>query len=141
VCPLALSFGQFRTRGRWTDGLAATNVFFVSLFALEAAMKLYGLGPRAYLADMWNRYDCAITACSLIDLGVHNRVSTGIILALRVSRFARIFWVVSATQTIGRLFKTVLWSLPAMWNVALLILVCFYVFAVLGTCRGEVAKT
>jgi voltage-dependent calcium channel L type alpha-1D len=118
---------------RWTDRLAAANVFFVSVFCAEAVLKLAVLGPTFYFADRWNCFDCAVTAASFVDLFAHNRVSTGLVLALRISRFARIFWVVKKTQQIGKLFRTVLWSLPSLWNVTLLLMVVFYVYAVLGT--------
>ena len=45
-------------------GLAKTieigNFIFISIFALEAVLKLIGLGLRFYFLDTWNRFDFLI---------------------------------------------------------------------------------
>jgi len=119
-------------RDSWTDGLAAANVVFVAAFCGEAALKLAAMGPRLYFNASWNCFDFGVTAASVMDLFVPSRGSTALVMALRVGRFARVFWVVKRTQLISTLFRTVLWSLPSLWNVTLLLLVVFYVYAVLG---------
>ena len=53
----------------FTAVATATNIAFSSLFLVEALLKMYGLGKRAYYADGWNRFDFVITLGGLVDIG------------------------------------------------------------------------
>ena len=118
----------------WTTSLTALNALFVAMFVIEASLKLIAMSPLVYLRSDWNKYDGLVTVLSVIDLGVQSDVSTAIILGLRIGRFARVFWMFQSAREIGQLFNTLLWSIPALWNIALLVFIVFYIFAIMGTC-------
>jgi hypothetical protein len=44
------------------------NIIFISIFALEALLKLIGFGLRYYFLDTWNRFDFLIVILSIIAI-------------------------------------------------------------------------
>ena len=62
---MAISFeGMSHT---YEKALEYANLFFTVVFALEAALKLTGLGLH-YFASGWNRFDFVVVVSSLIDI-------------------------------------------------------------------------
>jgi len=123
------------------------NSVFALVFALEAVVKLIGLGPRWYFQDDWNKIDLAIVCLSSITLGVDfgmkqhicsgnldDRVSSvpglGV---LRSFRIARVFRLVRRARSLELMIRTLITSLPALANIFALISLFLLIFAVLGT--------
>lgn len=74
---------------------AYANKVLLSLFTLEMLLKLYGLGPHAYGASFFNRFDCfvvcgGILETALVELGIMEPLGISV---LRCVRLLRIFKV------------------------------------------------
>eukprot|EP00756_Hemistasia_phaeocysticola_P019747 Hpha_TRINITY_DN15680_c2_g2::TRINITY_DN15680_c2_g2_i1::g.99897::m.99897/K04842/SCN10A; voltage-gated sodium channel type X alpha len=118
------------------------NLFFVAVFAVEAALKMIGLGVKEYFGDAWNRFDLLIVVLSttplLIELGFAIvGVSTeagqaSIASQFRMLRLARLLRMVKQAGGVRALLRTLLYSLPSFSNIAALILLVFFIFAVMG---------
>ena len=100
------------------------NAAFTALFALEAAIKLMGLGPRQYVSSRWNCFDAGLVAGSILSAAL-DVGAAGIL--LRMFRILRVFRLVKASPTLQHLVRTLMFSLPAFGNI----------MAILGACQVE----
>jgi len=100
----------------------------IGIFCLEAAIKLARHGRHwwRYFADPWNVFDFAILLVCLLPLDGHYAA------VLRLARVLRAMRLVSALPRLQLLVSALLKSLPSMTYVGLLLLLLFYVYAVLG---------
>jgi voltage-gated sodium channel len=99
------------------------------VFAFEAAMKMAAHGRRFYdyFRDPWNCFDFAIVAICFMPLDAH---FAAVLRLVRVLRALRLVSVMPRLQMIvGALIK----SFPSMGYVGALLLLHFYIYAVLGT--------
>lgn len=109
--------------------LFALDRTVLAAFGLEIALKLLARWPRpgSYFRDGWNVFDFAIVVSCLLPAGGE---------FLAVLRLVRVLRVVRLVTTmprlrilVGALFK----SVPSMGYIAVLLLLLFYVYAVIGT--------
>eukprot|EP01065_Artemidia_motanka_P014877 TRINITY_DN18716_c0_g1_i1.p1 TRINITY_DN18716_c0_g1~~TRINITY_DN18716_c0_g1_i1.p1 ORF type:complete len:1646 (+),score=510.58 TRINITY_DN18716_c0_g1_i1:41-4939(+) len=108
--------------------LEISNLVFVAIFVVEAALKVLGLGPRVYLADTWNRLDLLLVVLSLSQLVFRQNG----IAVLRIFRVGRLFRLSRRWRNLHKLFTTLLWALPALVYTLMLAVATFFVFAVIG---------
>lgn len=120
------------------DGASATyvyalntmNTIFVVIFAVEAALKLSGLGFKYYFHETWNKFDVFIVIISLISLD--STLFSVNFTALRIIRVARLLRMVRASKGLRHLLKTLYLALGNIFNVGALLLLIFFVFACAG---------
>ena len=124
----------------WNMFLTIVNYVFTGIFILECILKLLGLGFAAYFHSSWNRFDFFVVFSSIVDLAVANvegfdasfLKSFQIIRVLRVLRITRVLRLIKALKGLEKLIQTLSWSLTALANVLLLMLIFFCIFAILG---------
>jgi len=113
----------------WTSMLFTLNLVFVVCFTLEMMIKVTGLGMSAYFNDGWNCMDFVIVIGCLIMVPLDGIVN---LQALRPFRLFMIFRMIRRARGIRLMVCTLLMSLPALFNVASLLFLAFFIFAVLG---------
>eukprot|EP00049_Salpingoeca_infusionum_P014061 m.261974 g.261974 ORF g.261974 m.261974 type:complete len:2012 (+) comp15585_c0_seq2:444-6479(+) len=112
------------------------NIVFTCLFLLEAILKLLAYKLH-YFSSGWNTFDFSIVVVSVVGM-VFDLVSTSfpisptILRVLRILRVVRILRVIRAAQGIRDLLLTLLLTLPALFNVATLLFLIMFIFAILG---------
>jgi hypothetical protein len=107
------------------------NLVFVILFTIEAVAKIYGIGPWRYIQQGWNQFDFTLVITSYIGLLIGP--SMGSITSLfRIVRTARLFRLIKMSKGLTALFQTLLVALPQVTNVMTLLLLAFFIFAVIG---------
>jgi hypothetical protein len=74
------------------------NNFFGLVFALEAGMKIYALGPPRYFMDRTNTFDAIVTFCGLLEWGT----SAASLVALRSFRLLRILTMLQRFPTLKK---------------------------------------
>lgn len=123
----------------WTFGLSVANVIFTGIFLVEAVLKLIAIGPRWYFRDRMNQFDFAVVVASIITIGIDfqsGKPSSGGggagVNLLRVLRVARLFRLIRRAKGIRQLIQTLLFSLPALYNVGTILFVFIFIFAVMG---------
>lgn len=125
----------------WSLTIEGFNIFFTTIFIVEAALKIIGLGAVQYWDDKWNRFDFILVVGSLIDI-MFNAINTSIFRVFRVGRIlARVFRILRVSR-VFRLFKalsglrilttTLIYSLPSLVNVGALLILLFFIYAILG---------
>ena len=114
-------------------GLAMCNIVFTFIFTAEALLKLFAYNPTAYFHDAWNIFDFLIVVGSLPDVGITLAGASGISIGfLRLFRAARLIKLVGRGNGMRRLLWTFVKSFQSLPWVALLIVMVFFVYAVIG---------
>ncbi|KAI8511102.1 Voltage-dependent L-type calcium channel subunit alpha-1D, partial [Branchiostoma belcheri] len=125
-------YGQSET---YEYALDFMNLIFTALFTLEAMLKLIGFGPKYYFKDAWNTFDFLIVVGSLVDIIV-SQMNPGAevpsINFFRLFRVMRLIKLLSRGEGIRTLLWTFIKSFQALPYVALLILMLFFIYAVVG---------
>ncbi|MDG1906960.1 MAG: ion transporter [Arenicella sp.] len=97
-------------------------------FIAEALIKLIALWPRPhrYFSSGWNCFDFALIAVSLLP------IASDFALLGRVLRLLRVLRLINALPELRLIVETLLRSIPSMLNIAILMGILFFVYAVLG---------
>jgi voltage-gated sodium channel len=105
--------------------LRAIDTTCLAIFVVELVARLYALGGRFFRSG-WNLFDFVIVAISLVPAGE----GTSVLRALRILRVLR---VVSVMPSLRRVVDGLGRALPGMGSVFLLILIIYYIAAVMAT--------
>uniref|UniRef100_A0A3Q3W2V9 Voltage-dependent L-type calcium channel subunit alpha n=1 Tax=Mola mola TaxID=94237 RepID=A0A3Q3W2V9_MOLML len=119
------------------------NMLFTGLFTVEMILKLIAFKPRHYFVDAWNTFDALIVVGSIVDIAITEvNVSSptpSLPFLARISiTFFRLFRVMRLVKLLsrGEGIRTLLWtfikSFQALPYVALLIVMLFFIYAVIG---------
>ncbi len=105
--------------------LQMVNSIILSIFVVEILLKLVALGPRFFRSG-WNWFDFLVVGIALIP-------ASGPLEILRALRILRVLRLLSQVERLRQIIESLLRALPGMgWTGALLVLI-FYIFAVMGT--------
>lgn len=114
--------------------LADLDVVMTILFTLELVFKWIAFGvmlhPGAYLTDSWNWLDFVIVIASLVDLALGGTAS--FVKVIRFFRALRPLRAVKRLEGLRVVVNAVLKSVPYCFNVAMLLVLFFFLFGVLG---------
>lgn len=105
------------------------NYIFTVIFALEMIMKLIGFGFKMYFSQGFNIFDCFIVIMSFVELLSSDSNSS--LSVLRAFRLLRIFKIIKSWHSLRKLLATVLDSLTAITNLAILIFLYLFISALL----------
>ncbi|XP_076303607.1 ca[2+]-channel protein alpha[[1]] subunit D isoform X4 [Lasioglossum baleicum] len=130
---LAMKF--YRQPEIYTEALDVLNMIFTAVFALEFVFKLAAFRFKNYFGDAWNVFDFIIVLGSFIDI-VYSEVNPGsTIISINFFRLFRVMRLVKLLSR-GEGIRTLLWtfikSFQALPYVALLIIMLFFIYAVIG---------
>uniref|UniRef100_A0A8K9XD42 Voltage-dependent L-type calcium channel subunit alpha n=1 Tax=Oncorhynchus mykiss TaxID=8022 RepID=A0A8K9XD42_ONCMY len=144
ICLAMQHHGQTHS---FNDAMNILNMLFTGLFTVEMILKLIAFKPRGYFSDPWNVFDFLIVIGSIIDV-ILSEINGGAQLAqcrpsmadnARISiTFFRLFRVMRLVKLLsrGEGIRTLLWtfikSFQALPYVALLIVMLFFIYAVIG---------
>ena len=97
----------------------------VTVFVVEILTRLFVQGWR-FVRDPWNLFDVVVVATALIPANAHFAV-------LRALRVLRVLRVVTVAPSMRRVVGALLTAIPGLGSIATVLLLIFYVFAVIGT--------
>uniref|UniRef100_A0A8C2SE05 Voltage-dependent L-type calcium channel subunit alpha n=1 Tax=Capra hircus TaxID=9925 RepID=A0A8C2SE05_CAPHI len=103
------------------------NMLFTGLFTVEMVLKLIAFKPKGYFSDPWNVFDFLIVIGSNAE--ENSRIS---ITFFRLFRVMRLVKLLSRGEGIRTLLWTFIKSFQALPYVALLIVMLFFIYAVIG---------
>ena len=108
------------------DLLTGVNVFFNIIFSIEMILKWIGLGVQ-YFYNSWNQFDCFLVVLSWVaQTGL---LPSSIASLFRIFRVARMVRLVRKVTGLLNLFKTLIFSLPALKNVAIIMALFLFIFS------------
>uniref|UniRef100_A0A7S1XCD4 Voltage-gated ion channel superfamily n=1 Tax=Tetraselmis chuii TaxID=63592 RepID=A0A7S1XCD4_9CHLO len=131
---LFMSMEHYEMSPPWVAATTNANFFFTALFSVEAVMKLIAMGVIGYFRDAWNTFDFTVVTISLVGIFLEQVMSTNVsvVSLLRVFRVARIFRLIPKAKGLRTLFQTLLFSLPALFNVGSVLILFFFIFSIMG---------
>ncbi|MPC34113.1 Two pore calcium channel protein 1 [Portunus trituberculatus] len=130
----AVVIGIANNDDTWDD---AAEWVFLSLFMLEIFLKLYVFGARRFFKKVWNVFDFVVIGAAFI-MGVveavmadeqESRLSLDVLLVLRVLRLVKIIGSVNRFKVI---VHTITKILPSLLTYGAVMLVFYYIFAIVG---------
>uniref|UniRef100_A0A3Q3JUG4 Voltage-dependent L-type calcium channel subunit alpha n=1 Tax=Monopterus albus TaxID=43700 RepID=A0A3Q3JUG4_MONAL len=119
------------------------NLTFTVLFTVEMILKLMAFKARGYFGDPWNVFDFIIVVGSIIDVilsevdvslkGITYTENASVSFTFfRLFRVMRLVKLLTRSEGIRNLLWTFIKSFQALPHVALLIVMLFFIYAVIG---------
>ncbi|XP_017527195.1 voltage-dependent L-type calcium channel subunit alpha-1F isoform X2 [Manis javanica] len=110
------------------------NKLLLCLFTVEMLLKLYGLGPSAYVSSFFNCFDCfvvcgGILETTLVEVGAMQPLGISV---LRCVRLLRIFKVTRHWASLSNLVASLLNSMKSIASLLLLLFLFIIIFSLLG---------
>jgi voltage-gated sodium channel len=104
---------------------------FLIAFTIELALRIYAFRGR-FFRDPWGLFDFVVVAIAWLP-------ASGPLAVLRALRVLRVLRLISVVPSLRRVVEAMLHALPGMGSIVLLMLLMFYVAAVMATkLYGEV---
>ena len=107
------------------------NTIFMWVFTAECALKLVALDVH-YFFDAWNVFDFIVVVMSLVEKLSSLDFNPTLVRIFRVFRLARLLKLTRKAKGIQTLVKTFEATLPSLMHVGFLLMIFFFMYAVLG---------
>jgi voltage-gated sodium channel len=105
--------------------LLRADQIILGIFVCELVLKLFAHGAR-FFRSAWNLFDLVVVGIALLP-------ASGPLAVLRALRVLRVLRLVSAIPKMRFIIESLVRSLPGIGSIFLLLIVFFYVFAVMAT--------
>ncbi len=105
--------------------ILALDKAILGVFVAEIALRLF-VYRRDFWRDPWSVFDFAVVAVALLP-------ATGQLAVLRALRVLRVLRLLTMVPSMRRVVGALLAAIPGLGSIALMLLVIYYVFAVIAT--------
>ncbi|NXV85515.1 SCN4A protein, partial [Calonectris borealis] len=117
------------------DVLNKINFFFVAVFTGECVIKILAL-RHYFFTSGWNIFDLAVVILSLVSIGLSEGFRTlfspTLLRIFRLARIGRILRLIRKARGLRTLLFALLMSLPALFNIGLLLFLLMFIYAIVG---------
>ncbi|XP_034548261.1 sodium channel, voltage gated, type VIII, alpha subunit b [Notolabrus celidotus] len=112
------------------------NFVFIVVFTCEFVLKLFAL-RHYYFTNGWNIFDVVVVILSIVgmflaDLIEKYFVSPTLFRVIRLARIGRILRLIKGAKGIRTLLFALMMSLPALFNIGLLLFLVMFIFSIFG---------
>uniref|UniRef100_A0AAX7V4J7 Sodium channel protein n=1 Tax=Astatotilapia calliptera TaxID=8154 RepID=A0AAX7V4J7_ASTCA len=112
------------------------NFIFIVIFTTEFLLKLFAL-RHYYFTNGWNIFDVVVVILSIVgmflaDLIEKYFVSPTLFRVIRLARIGRILRLIKGAKGIRTLLFALMMSLPALFNIGLLLFLVMFIFSIFG---------
>ncbi|NXQ83353.1 SCN5A protein, partial [Nyctibius grandis] len=129
-----------------TNILQKINILFVAVFTAECVLKLVAL-RQYYFSNAWNIFDLVVVIMSLTALllsgigkAFENFLPPTLFRVIRLARIGRILRLIRAAKGIRTLLFALMMSLPALFNIGLLLFLVMFIYAIFGMANFAYVK-
>ncbi|XP_063315445.1 sodium channel protein type 4 subunit alpha [Pelobates fuscus] len=118
------------------DILFKINLFFIVIFTTECVLKMFAL--RYYFFTIgWNIFDFVVVILSIVgivlsDLIAEYFVSPTLFRVIRLARIGRVLRLIKSAKGIRTLLFALMMSLPALFNIGLLLFLVMFIYSIFG---------
>ncbi len=105
--------------------IRALDAAILGVFVAEIVLRLY-VHRRGFWRDPWSVFDFAVVAIALLP-------ATGQLAVLRSLRVLRVMRLLTMVPSMRRVVGALLAAIPGLGSIALVLLIIYYVFAVIAT--------
>uniref|UniRef100_A0A8B9PBP0 Sodium channel protein n=1 Tax=Apteryx owenii TaxID=8824 RepID=A0A8B9PBP0_APTOW len=113
------------------------NILFVAVFTAECVLKLVAL-RQYYFSNAWNIFDLVVVIMSLIAF--EHFLPPTLFRVIRLARIGRILRLIRAAKGIRTLLFALMMSLPALFNIGLLLFLVMFIYAIFGMANFAYVK-
>ncbi|XP_075701879.1 sodium channel protein type 4 subunit alpha isoform X3 [Rhinoderma darwinii] len=116
--------------------LFQVNLVFIVIFTTECVLKMFAL--RYYFFTIgWNIFDFVVVIISVIgivlsDLIAEYFVSPTLFRVIRLARIGRVLRLIKGAKGIRTLLFALMMSLPALFNIGLLLFLVMFIYSIFG---------
>uniref|UniRef100_A0A672HIN6 Sodium channel protein n=1 Tax=Salarias fasciatus TaxID=181472 RepID=A0A672HIN6_SALFA len=112
------------------------NVVFIVVFTSECILKMIALRQH-YFAVGWNVFDFVVVILSIVGLLLADIiekyfVSPTLFRVIRLARIGRVLRLIRGAKGIRTLLFALMMSLPALFNIGLLLFLIMFIFSIFG---------
>ncbi|XP_030907927.2 sodium channel protein type 2 subunit alpha-like isoform X14 [Melopsittacus undulatus] len=116
--------------------LSRINLVFIILFTGECVLKLISL-RHYYFTLGWNIFDFVVVILSIVGMFLAEMiekyfVSPTLFRVIRLARIGRILRLIKGAKGIRTLLFALMMSLPALFNIGLLLFLVMFIYAIFG---------
>uniref|UniRef100_A0A663MTE3 Sodium channel protein n=1 Tax=Athene cunicularia TaxID=194338 RepID=A0A663MTE3_ATHCN len=116
--------------------LSRINLVFIILFTGECVLKLISL-RHYYFTIGWNIFDFVVVILSIVGMFLAEMiekyfVSPTLFRVIRLARIGRILRLIKGAKGIRTLLFALMMSLPALFNIGLLLFLVMFIYAIFG---------
>ncbi|XP_036724872.1 sodium channel protein type 10 subunit alpha isoform X2 [Balaenoptera musculus] len=129
-----------------TKILNKINRFFVAVFTGECVMKMFAL-RHYYFTNGWNVFDLIVVVLSIGSLvfsailtSLGNLFSPTLFRVIRLARIGRILRLIRGAKGIRTLLFALMMSLPALFNIGLLLFLVMFIYSIFGMANFAYVK-
>ncbi|KAM6914373.1 sodium channel protein type 4 subunit alpha B-like isoform 2-T2 [Lycodopsis pacificus] len=112
------------------------NLVFIVVFTTECSLKMIALRQH-YFAVGWNIFDFVVVILSIVGLLLADIiekyfVSPTLFRVIRLARIGRVLRLIRGAKGIRTLLFALMMSLPALFNIGLLLFLIMFIFSIFG---------
>uniref|UniRef100_A0AAY4BFG7 Sodium channel protein n=1 Tax=Denticeps clupeoides TaxID=299321 RepID=A0AAY4BFG7_9TELE len=112
------------------------NVVFIVLFTAECVLKMIAL-RQYFFTVSWNVFDFIVVILSIVGMFLAEVIekyffSPTLFRVIRLARIGRILRLIKSAKGIRTLLFALMMSLPALFNIGLLLFLVMFIYAILG---------
>uniref|UniRef100_A0A3B3TNE5 Sodium channel protein n=1 Tax=Poecilia latipinna TaxID=48699 RepID=A0A3B3TNE5_9TELE len=112
------------------------NLVFIVIFSTECCLKMIAL-RKHYFSVGWNIFDFVVVILSIVGLLLADIiekyfVSPTLFRVIRLARIGRILRLIRGAKGIRTLLFALMMSLPALFNIGLLLFLIMFIFSIFG---------
>ncbi|XP_018330937.1 sodium channel protein para isoform X3 [Agrilus planipennis] len=133
---LTMTMDHYQQKETFTKILDYLNMIFIVIFTTECLMKIFALRYH-YFTEPWNLFDLVVVILSILGLVLSDIiakyfVSPTLLRVVRVAKVGRVLRLVKGAKGIRTLLFALAMSLPALFNICLLLFLVMFIFAIFG---------
>ncbi|XP_046749979.1 sodium channel protein para isoform X10 [Diprion similis] len=133
---LTMTLDHYQQSKTFSDVLDYLNMIFIVIFTSECLMKIFALRYH-YFKEPWNLFDFVVVILSILGLVLSDIiekyfVSPTLLRVVRVAKVGRVLRLVKGAKGIRTLLFALAMSLPALFNICLLLFLVMFIFAIFG---------
>uniref|UniRef100_A0A8C5I7L5 Sodium channel protein n=1 Tax=Gouania willdenowi TaxID=441366 RepID=A0A8C5I7L5_GOUWI len=124
--------------------LGHINVVFIVIFSGECLLKMISL-RQYYFTNGWNVFDFIVVILSIIGMSLSELIKTYFVSptlfrVIRLARIGRILRLIKSAKGIRTLLFALMMSLPALFNIGLLLFLVMFIYAIFGMSKFAFVK-
>ncbi|DAA17127.1 sodium channel protein type 5 subunit alpha [Bos taurus] len=124
--------------------LAKINLLFVGIFTAECIFKMVAL-RHYYFTNSWNIFDFVVVILSIVGTVLSDIIqkyffSPTLFRVIRLARISRILRLIRGAKGIRTLLFALMMSLPALFNIGLLLFLVMFIYSIFGMANFAYVK-
>ncbi|XP_063716752.1 sodium channel protein 1 brain-like isoform X2 [Symsagittifera roscoffensis] len=135
---ITMAMDHYKMSDIWNYALFCLNIMFTTIYSLECIVKIVGLRQQ-YFLYAWNIFDFIIVLVSITDIVIEAVVDSktmflkpGTLRVIRLFRIGRVLRLIKAAKGIRKLLFAFLISIPALFNIGMLLTLMLFIYALIG---------